>query len=100
MSQRPRIDLDGVTLHAADNPYMPLAVFRFRTTEGLVLLVPESADVVVPFADVEEAALDLMKGELRIRLSPSYVEKESWVRGARVLVGDWLDRYVRSATVA
>jgi hypothetical protein len=97
MSQRPRIDLDGVTLHDPNNPYMPLAVFRFRTTDGLMLLVPESADVIVPFADIESAALDLIKGELRIQLSASYVAKESWVRGSRVLVGDWLDRYVRTS---
>jgi hypothetical protein len=98
MSQRPRIDLDGVTLHDADNPYMPLAVFRYRTTQGLVLLVPESADVTVPFSDVEEASLDLVKGELRVRLSAAYLQRESWVRGARVLVGDWLDRYKRQGT--
>src|SRR5262245_29822330 len=98
MSQRPRIDLDGVTLHDADNPYMPLAVFRYRTTEGLVLLVPESADVLVPFSEVEEASLDLAKGELRMRFSKAYLAKESWVRGARVLVGDWLDRYRRQGT--
>jgi hypothetical protein len=94
MTQRPRIDLDGVTLHDANNPYMPLAVFRFRTTEGLVLLVPESADVIVPFSVIENAELDLKKGELRIRLAESYVAKESWLRGAQELTGEWLDRFV------
>lgn len=95
MTQRPRIDLDGVTLHDANNPYMPLAVFRFRTTEGLVLLLPESADILVPFTQIDEATLDLKKGELRIRLSESYLAKESWARGAKELVGEWLDRFVR-----
>lgn len=95
MSQRPRIDLDGVTLHDANNPYMPLAVFRFRTTEGVTLLLPESADIFVPFSEIEEATLDLKKGELRIRLSDAYLAKESWARGAKELVGAWLDRFVR-----
>ncbi|MCK6546981.1 hypothetical protein L6R52_14120 [Myxococcota bacterium] len=97
MSSRPRIDLDGVTLTDVDNPYMPLAVFRWRTIEGLVLLVPESADVVIPFEHVEEAALDLVRGELRIRLRADYVATQNWLRGARTLVGDWLDRYRRTA---
>lgn len=99
MSQRPRIDLDGVTLTDVDNPYMPLAVFRFRTTDGLVLLVPESADVLVSFADIEHAALDLVRGELRIRFKPEYVAKQNWLRGARELTADWLDRYKRTSSV-
>ena len=80
--QRPRIDLDGVTLMDVNNPYMPLAVFRFRTTEGLVLLVPESADVLIGWEHVEEAALDFIHGDLRIRFRPEYVASQNWLRGA------------------
>jgi hypothetical protein len=96
MSQRPRIDLDGVTLSDVDNPYMPLAVFRYRTVEGLVLLVPESAEVLVPWRDIEEARLDLLRGELRIRFRPEVVARENWLRGAESVTGDWLDRYVKA----
>jgi hypothetical protein len=93
---RPRIDLDGVTLTDVANPYMPLAVFRHRTVEGLILLVPESADVLVAWDHVEAATIDLVRGEIRVRFHPEYVAKENWLRGARELVGDWLDRYQMS----
>src|SRR5688572_1422649 len=96
--QRPRIDLDGVTLMDVNNPYMPLAVFRFRTTEGLVLLVPESADVLIAWEHVEHAALDLLRGDLRIRFRPDYVATQNWLRGAHELTGDWLDRYTRTTS--
>lgn len=92
MNQRPRIDLDGVTLTDVENPYMPIAVFRHRTTAGLVLLVPESADVLVPFEHIEEATLDLASGELRIGFSAELVAREPWLRGARRVSGEWLDR--------
>ena len=37
MDQRPRIDLDGVTLSDPDGPSAAVAIFRYRTVEGLVL---------------------------------------------------------------
>jgi hypothetical protein len=97
MRARPRIDLDGVSLVDLTNPPMVVAIFRYRTAEGLILLVPESADVLVPWEHVEEARLDLVAGRIVIRLSAAYVERESWLRGAQSLVGTWTDRYVMAA---
>jgi hypothetical protein len=97
---RPRIDLDGVSLVDAARPPMVVAIFRYRTTDGLVLLVPESADVLVPWAHVESAAIDLGAGTLRIALEASYVERQNWLRGARVLLGTWTDRFVMSTHLA
>ena len=93
MNARPRIDLDGVALHDENNADMVVAIFRYRTTDGLVLLIPESADVTVPWTAVESANLDLISGHVRLGLAESYVKAENWLRGARVLTGRWLDRY-------
>jgi hypothetical protein len=92
MQARPRIDLEGVALADERNAYMVIAIFRYRTTDGLLLLIPESADVLVSWEDVQEAALDLKTGRVRIRLSESYVASQNWLRGAQVLVGEWMDR--------
>lgn len=94
MTRRPRIDLDGIPLTDENNPYMPLAIFRHRTTEGLVLLIPESAEVLVEWAAVEAAAVDLATGAIRISFHPDYVAGQNWLRGAGTIVGSWLDRYV------
>jgi hypothetical protein len=91
---RPRIDLDGVALVDAASPPMVVAIFRYRTREGLVLLVPESADVLVPWSHVDEASVDLVSGQLRVRLREDFVAREPWLRGARLLVGEWTDRVV------
>jgi hypothetical protein len=93
---RPRIDLDGVTLHDESNPFMPLALFRYRTVEGLTLLVPESAEVLVEWKNIEHASIDLASGEVRLRFRGDYVAKENWLRGAKEVVGDWLDRFQMS----
>ena len=98
MNPRPRIDLDGVPLVDEARPPMVLAVFRYRTAEGLALMVPESADVLVPWEHVETAALDLTAGTVRIALRAAFVERQSWLRGARTLVGSWTDRFVMSGT--
>lgn len=95
MDARPRIDLDGVALTDEKNPHMVVAIFRYRTTEGLLLLIPESADVMVPWSEVVAADLDLKSGEVSLILSPAYVERENWLRGAERLKGRWLDRYTR-----
>lgn len=100
MPARPRIDLDGVSLVDEKRPPMVVAIFRYRTSEGLVLLVPESADVLVPWAHVESAGVDLASGELHIGLRADYVERETWLRGARSLVGTWTDRFVMSREAA
>src|SRR4051812_9698417 len=91
MQARPRIDLEGVALSDERTPYMVVAIFRYRTTEGLVLLIPESADVLVSWTDVVEAGLDLKTGRVRIRLDDGYVASQNWLRGASLLVGEWTD---------
>jgi hypothetical protein len=94
MKERPRIDLDGVPLTDEANPHMVLAIFRYRTTEGLILLIPESAEVVVPWGEVEAAELDLRSGLLRVGLKSDYVASQNWLRGAKQLTGRWTDRFV------
>src|SRR5215468_5043467 len=91
-SMRPRIDLDGVALSDPDNPHMVVAIFRYRTTSGLTLLVPESADVLVPWEAIEAATLDLRGGRVEVRFAASFVARENWLRGAHLLVGSWTDR--------
>lgn len=97
MAGRPRIDLDGIALSDPNNPYMTLAIFRHRTTEGLVLLIPESAELLVPWAAIERADVDLLKGSVRIELKAQFLATQSWLRGARTLGGEWLDRYTKHA---
>jgi len=92
MATRPRIDLDGVSLVDESGPSMVLAVFRYRTTEGLILLLPESADLLVPWDGIEATALDLKAGTLRVTFTKEYAGRQSWLRGARVLAGTWTDR--------
>jgi hypothetical protein len=100
MTARPRIDLDGVSLVDEQHPPMVVAIFRHRTTEGLVLLVPESADVLVPWEHVTESLVDLRAGTVRISFEAAYVDRQNWLRGARTLVGSWTDRFVMSSASA
>jgi len=87
------MDLDGVTLHdAAGGDGHPLAVLRYRTTASLVLLIPEGADFLVAWDDLEQVHLDLRSGEVRVRIGESYAKSNHWLRGARELVGQWTDR--------
>lgn len=92
MDRRPRIDLDGVTLHDPDGPSAAVAIFRYRTVEGLVLSMPESADIVVPWDEVEEAELSLANGRLRVRFRESFAQSANWLGGVRTLEGAWTDR--------
>ena len=57
--ERMRIDLDGVPLH--DGNGRVTCLFRYRTVEGLVLRLPESVDVTIPWEHVREASLDLAR---------------------------------------
>lgn len=93
MNQRPRIDLDGVALTDVDNPLMPLASFRYRTREGLLFQIPESGELLVKWADIEAARLDLITGRVEVTFRPAFVSHQPWLRGARIAGGDWLDRY-------
>jgi len=89
---RPRIDLDGVTLVAEGGDGSALALLRRRTREGLVVQVPESAEVLLVWSDVEHAEVDLAAGRVRIQLSDALVERSAWLRGAQRLTGTWVDR--------
>lgn len=91
---RPRIDLDGVALADERDPHMIVATFRYRTTEGLMLLVPESVDIVVPWASIRAAVLDFATGLLTVDFDPAFVARTNWLRGASRLTGQWTDRLV------
>ena len=92
MPKRPRIDLDGVTLSDPDGPSAAVAVFRYRTVEGLVLSMPESADIVVPWEHVESADLSLADGRFTITFAEAYATSANWLGGIRKLRGRWTDR--------
>lgn len=85
-----RIDLDGVPLDDEDG--RTTALFRFRTTAGLVLSLPESVDVTVPLADLDEASLDLLTGSLSVRFAEPAARRHPWLGRARRLTGTWTDR--------
>ena len=85
-----RIDLDGVPLDDEDG--RTTALFRFRTTQGLVLALPESVDVTVPFADLAEAVLDLASAEVRVRFTDEAARRHAWLGRARKLACTWTDR--------
>lgn len=95
MKARPRIDLDGVPLFAEGREGGVLAIMRYRTTEGLELLMPESGDFVIPWRHVDRADVDLAEGRMRIAFEADWAAQENWLRGASVLVGSWTDRMVR-----
>lgn len=89
-----RIDLDGVALVSEANPSTVLAIFRARTTEGVTLLIPESAEFTVTWEHIESAQLDLAKGDVRLGFTPAYVASVNWLRGSAALTGRWMDRRV------
>lgn len=92
MPARPRIDLDGVALAAEGGDGQVIALLRRRTRDGIVLQVPESAEVLVSWADVERAGVDLATGRVTVRLGPAVVARCAWLRGAARLSGTWVDR--------
>jgi hypothetical protein len=92
MDKRPRIDLDGVTLSDPDGPSAAVAIFRYRTVEGLVLSMPESADILVKWDDVAGANLSLANGRLTVRFTDQFAAKANWLGGVKRLEGRWTDR--------
>lgn len=95
---RPRIDLDGVALMDAERKdSAPLIIFRRRTTAGLVLLIPESADLTVSWEHIASATLDLETGGLRVAFEPAWAATQGWLRGATAVAGVWIDRHVSPA---
>ncbi len=92
MSARPRIDLDGVTLLSAAPEGGILAIFRYRVKDGLLLLIPESAEVHVSWDVIAEARLDLAGGTLTLTFDSAWARLQPWLRGAVTVQGGWLDR--------
>jgi hypothetical protein len=92
MNKRPRIDLDGLTLHATDGPSETVAVVRYRTVEGLVLGMPESVDILVPWSAIDRADLCLQTGDIAVNFSDAFVKKTNWLGGKNELAGRWIDR--------
>jgi hypothetical protein len=89
-----RIDLDGVALVSEANPSTVLAIFRARTTEGITLLMPESAEFNVAWEHIESAQLDLAQGDVRLSFKAQYVASMNWLRGSETLIGKWMDRRI------
>ena len=88
--ERMRIDLDGVPLK--DPNGRVLCIFRFRTSEGIVFAIPESVDVTVPWTAIDEAALDLKGGQIRIAFKSSGPERPGWLGQFSTVEGHWTDR--------
>jgi len=92
---RLRFDLDGIPLD--DEEGRTTAILRFRTTTGLVLALPESVDVTVPWGDLAEASVDLSRGRVTVRFADAARARYRWLGAARVLSGAWTDRAVLEA---
>jgi hypothetical protein len=88
--ERLRIDLDGVPL--ADERGRVTAIFRYRMRDGLLLNLPESIDVLVPWASLARSDLDLRTGSVRLEFTEEGRRAHRWLSGARVLAGEWTDR--------
>ena len=94
MASRARIDLDGVTLRNPERHGSAIAIFCRRTSYGLQLLIPESADFLVPWDSIEHAHIDMVTGAVKITFTRNYCATNHWPRGAATLEGQWLDRHV------
>ena len=92
---RLRFDLDGIPLD--DEEGRTTAILRFRTTAGLVLALPESVDVTVPWGDLAEATVDLQRGRVTVRFAEAARARYRWLGAARVLQGAWTDRQILEA---
>lgn len=90
-----RFDLDGIPLDDEDG--RTTAILRFRTTRGLVLALPESVDVTVPWSDFAEATVDLARGRVVLRLVDGAGVRHPWLGAARTLSGAWTDRELLQA---
>jgi hypothetical protein len=88
--ERIRLDLEGIALH--DDADRLFATFRYRTRNGLILNLPESVDVTIPWADIAHCHVDLVSGELVLRFKETHLERYAWLGGKRELRGHWIDR--------
>ncbi len=89
-AERFRLDLDGV--HLKDAGGRVICILRWRTAQGLVLRLPESTDVTVPFRWVKEASLDLAGGTVRLVFHPEARGELRWLPASGELSGEWTDR--------
>jgi hypothetical protein len=93
--ERFRLDLDGVDLK--DGNGRVVCILRWRTVQGLVLRLPESTDVTVPWKLVDSARLDLSEGSVRVAFKPEARKELSWLGTWTELNGEWTDRSVLEA---
>ena len=91
-----RFDLDGIPLNDEDG--RTTAILRFRTVKGLVLALPESAEVTIPWSHLELAEVDLIKGEVHIRFAKDARPRHAWLGASHVLRGTWTDRELLAET--
>jgi hypothetical protein len=85
-----RIDLDGIPLDDEDG--RTTAILRYRTTRGVVLQLPESVEVTVPWGDLDLAEVDLKSGRVMLRIAERACPTHRWLGAARTLAGRWTDR--------
>ena len=84
------LDLDGVELK--DKNGRVVCILRWRTVQGLVMRLPESVDVLVPWELLEDARVDLAGGSVRVAFASHAREKLPWLQSWRSLEGEWTDR--------
>lgn len=92
--QRMRIDLEGVPLKSPQGRVM--CIFRFRTIEGLVLAIPESVDVTIPWSAIKEAILDLVTGHIKLSFHSETSSRPRWLGEVETVEGEWTDRQILS----
>jgi hypothetical protein len=90
-----RLDLDGVDLK--DGNGRVVLILRWRTVQGLVVRLPESTDLLVPWRLISDARLDLAEGTMRVRFIPGAKKELSWLGSWEELNGEWTDRKVLEA---
>jgi hypothetical protein len=84
-----RMDLEGVALK--DPSGRVLCVFRYRTTAGILVNLPESVDVTIPWGVIDDAQVDLKSGQVRIRFNRTE-GRPRWLEDVDVVEGTWTDR--------
>lgn len=89
-AERFRLDLDGVEL--TDGNGRVVCILRWRTSQGLLLRLPESTDQLVPYQLLTEARLDLREGTVMLRFTPDARKELPWLQSWTELTGTWTDR--------
>jgi hypothetical protein len=94
VTERFRLDLDGVDLK--DPNGRVVCILRWRTMQGLVLRLPESTDVTVPFRLLAEAQVDLLQGTVHLKFTADARRELPWLQSTTELAGEWTDRLLRA----